>query len=136
MNKKIFFLLLFLNFTLILVPFQSEAVSLFPEQLVPCNNPDDCNLSSLAKGAGNLLKFLIAITVTGSVLVFAWVGIKYMTNQGDSSQVKAAHGIFKQVAIGLALVLAAWLIVSTLLKLLTDKNLDQYKNDYLIEQNI
>ncbi len=133
MNKKLFITILAFNvFYFFVYTHTADAVSLFPEQLVPCDGPD-CDLSSLATGLGRLMKFLIAIVVTGSVLVFAWVGIKYMMNQGDASKVKSAHEIFKHVAIGLALVLGAWLIVSTLLSLLTDKNLDEYRDEYLIK---
>ncbi len=132
MSRKIFFIVLTFNLLLFFASMDSaSAVSLFPEQLVPCDGPD-CDLSSLATGLGRIMKFLIAIVVTGSVLVFAWVGIKYMMNQGDANKVRSAHEIFKHVAIGLALVLAAWLIVSTLLSLLTGKNLDDYRDEYLI----
>ncbi len=123
-------------FVFFFIGFAHAGGSLFPEKLVPCDGPD-CNLGKLAEGAGNLLKFLIGITVVGSVLVFAWAGFKYMSNLGDAAKVKQAHGIFKNVAIGLVVVLSAWLIVSTLLKLLTGSNLNERQRNFInLEQDI
>jgi len=98
--------------------------------LVPCDGPD-CNLSSLATGINNLLKFIISITVTGAALLFAWAGFQYMTAQGDEGKIKQAHSIFWKVFVGLIIVLAAWLVVSTILEVLTKEDLKQRQEDLL-----
>ncbi len=98
--------------------------------LVPCDGPD-CNLGSLATGVNNLLKFIINITVTGAALLFAWAGFQYMTAQGDEGKIKQAHSIFWKVFVGLIIVLAAWLVVSTILKVLTGEDLNQRQEDLL-----
>jgi len=108
-----------------------HAGSLIPSQLVTCNGPD-CNMSSFAQLASNVLRFLIGITVTGSVIVIAWAGFKYMTARGNTSEINRAHDIFMHIAIGLVIVLVAWLVVSTLLKVLTGKDLNEQKQ-YIVE---
>ncbi len=113
--------------------YSAGAQGLFPSQLVPCDGPD-CNLSSFSTLAGNILKFLIAITITGAVLVFAYAGFKYMTARGDSGEIKKAHGIFSHVVIGIIIVLVAWLVVSTLLSMLTGKSLEDYKKESVINE--
>ncbi len=95
----------------------------FAQGIVPNCQGDECNFSHFVQLAQNILDFLIKIVVVGSVIVFAWAGFKYMTAGGNSSKIHEAHSIFKHVALGLILALVAWLIISTLLAVLTGKDL-------------
>ncbi len=128
-KKRILFISLLIFFFLASTSFTSA--ELFPSSIVPCSDGTKCNLSDFVTLAGNIIKFLVAIAITGSVLVFAYAGFKYMTARGNSSEINKAHGMFGTVAVGLILVLTAWLIVSSLLKVLTGKDLDTYKSEYI-----
>lgn len=86
--------------------------------LVPCGNgtnAEDCqfeDLITLAKNVMNFLLFTIAVPVTA--LSFAWAGWLYLSAAGNEGKVKQAHEIFGYVVLGLALALAAWLIVNAI----------------------
>ncbi len=98
--------------------------------IVPDCKGTECNGRDFLDMVGNLIKFLIGAVVSGSVLVFAWAGFMYMTAAGDTNKIQKAHGIFRKVIIGLLLALTAWLIVSTILKVLTKKgDLNEYKEE-------
>ncbi|PJE74125.1 MAG: hypothetical protein COV01_02625 [Candidatus Taylorbacteria bacterium CG10_big_fil_rev_8_21_14_0_10_41_48] len=85
--------------------------------IVPCNGPD-CNFCSLAQLGQNIINLAIFLAVFLSAILFAWAGWNYLTNFGDTGKVSKAHEIFRNVAVGFIIVLAAWLIVDTLMKTL------------------
>jgi hypothetical protein len=58
----------------------------------------------------NFLIFDLAAPL--GMIMFAYAGFLYVTNQGNESQIKEAHGIFANVLIGLVVALAAWVIVN------------------------
>jgi hypothetical protein len=84
------------------------------------NGPGGCqSICDLALLAQNVLNDGIYIAVFLSAALFAWAGWKHMTAGGDAGAVKAANEVFMNVFIGLILILSAWLIVSTLMSVLT-----------------
>lgn len=88
--------------------------------LVPDCPPEGCGWTELLILAQNVMNFLIIISLPLSAIAFAYAGFLYLTAAGSEDKIKKAHEIFKNVAIGLFFVLAAWLIVwliiSTLLR--------------------
>lgn len=89
--------------------------------LVPCNGPD-CTPCHVAQLAQNILTFLIEITVILAGIAFAIAGLMMVTAGGNMGQVEKAKGVFTNVAIGLIILLAAWLIVDTVMKLFVDQS--------------
>jgi len=83
--------------------------------IVPCNGPD-CNFCSLAQLGQNIINLAIYLAVFLSAILFAWAGWNYLTNFGDTGKVAKAHSVFANVAVGLIIILAAWLIIDTLMK--------------------
>jgi len=90
-----------------------------PRQLVPCTGAD-CNWTAFLTLMQNLLNFLVFLGVTLSALLFAYAGFLYLTS-GGGGQVEEAKNIFTHVIIGLIIMLVAWLLVDTILKVLTGK---------------
>ena len=86
-----------------------------PSRIVPCNGVD-CNVCHLAKLAQNLINTGIFITIFLSAVLFAYAGFLYLTDAANPGQQSQAKKIFSHVAIGLAILLAAWLVVDTLMK--------------------
>lgn len=85
--------------------------------LVPCtgSSEDPCTFEKLLQLVNNVIKFFIYLTIPIATIVFAYVGYTYLTSGGSSeARTKAKHA-FKNVFIGLILVLGAWLIVATIL---------------------
>ena len=85
-----------------------------PRQIVPCNGVD-CKVCDIAILAQNLINTGIFIVISLSALLFAYAGFLYLTDSAVGGQQKA-KSIFSQVVGGLILLLAAWLIVDTLMK--------------------
>ncbi|MBC8465042.1 MAG: hypothetical protein H8D63_01550 [Parcubacteria group bacterium] len=100
----------FLGVLLLASPFALHAAG----GLIPCDGTD-CDLGKLIKLVENILRFFSYTVAFVAAALFAWGGILYMTAGGNESQIKNAHKIFGYAAGGLVLVLAAWLIVYTIM---------------------
>ena len=112
LQKLLPFLVLFIVFTPILVG----------AQIIPNCSPN-CGYDDLLKLVNNIIDWIIKISVPVAAGVFAWAGIKYMTT-GVSDQKAAAKSMLQKVFIGFVFILAAWIIVSTILNaLLRDKSI-------------
>lgn len=85
-----------------------------PSRIVPCDGTD-CTVCHLATLAQNLLNAGIFIFVFMAAMLFAYAGFLYLTNEAIGQQ-QRARSIFKNVAIGLIILLSAWLVVDTLMK--------------------
>lgn len=92
--------------------------------LVPCGNQqannmvtDPCTWEKLIEGVQIFINFLIfKVAAPLAAVMFIYAGFLYVTNRGDEGQVKKAHEIFWAVFIGLVAALAAWLMVSFILR--------------------
>ncbi len=95
--------------------------------LVPCDGTTvhPCTWASLYILAGKILNFIVILSTSVAAIVFAWAGVLYFSAGGDTGKIQKAHTLFRAVAIGLVIILTAWLVVDVLLKTLTDKGLDQ-----------
>src|SRR5689334_14472906 len=78
-----------------------------PTQIVPCKGVD-CTVCDIATLAQNVINTGVFIFIFLSALMFAYAGFLYLTNEAIGQQ-QAAKSIFKNVTIGLVLLLAAWL---------------------------
>ena len=89
--------------------------------LVPsdCNGDGGCqSLCDLAQLANNILNDAIYIAVFLSAVLFAWAGLKYLTNVANPGEVSKAKAIFTNVGIGLVIILASWLVIDTVMRTL------------------
>ncbi len=115
LNKKVFILGLIpaaMASIMLLLPTWLGAAG-----LVPCTGVD-CNACSLVELINNLIRFLIKLLAVLSAILFAWSGFLLVTAGDDTGQLEKAKQIFTNVVIGIVIVLAAWLIVDTVMKLL------------------
>jgi len=115
-NLVVLFMLLF-SFA----PMVALAAGL-PTQIVPtdygCSDPGGCtSVCALAELAQNILDIGIYIAVFLSAVLFAWAGWLYLTSIGGS-QVSRAKEVFANVAIGLVIILASWLVIDVLMRTL------------------
>jgi len=136
-------LVLALMFVLIFsaLPFSAEALHV--DQIVACSGVkikgDDksaeCNFDLLVQTAKNLIEELLFLSVFVAAIAFTFAGFKYMSAGGDTAKMAEGKEIFKNVAIGLAIAFAAWLIVNGILRgLKVDPDIDLLKDTSLIEQ--
>jgi hypothetical protein len=84
--------------------------------IVPCSGGDECDACHLVQLAQNILDFLIIFTVSISAVLFVVAGLMMVTSAGDTGKLSKAKSIFTNVVIGLIIVLAAWLIIDTVMK--------------------
>lgn len=82
----------------------------FSQGLVPCNGPD-CGFEDLVVLFDRLFNYVITLGIIFSSLAFAYAGFLYITSQGDTSKISRANKIFTNFAVGLVLLLSAFLIV-------------------------
>ncbi len=85
-----------------------------PKQIVPCKGVD-CTVCDLALLAQNIINTGIFMMVFISALLFAYAGLLYLTSAVEN-KISSAKSIFKNVTLGLVIMLAAWLVVDTLMK--------------------
>ena len=107
-----------------IAPSFALAASALPGQIVPekCNQVGGCeSVCELATVAQNVLNTGIYIAVFLSAVLFAWAGFLYLTSVAGS-EVSRAKSVFTDVAIGLVIILAGWLVVDTLMKTLVDQS--------------
>ena len=87
----------------------------FAQGLVPCSGPD-CQACDLVKLGNNVISFLISIAAIIGAIMFAVAGFKMVISAGNESEVSAAKELMTNVVIGFVILLAAWLIVDTVMK--------------------
>lgn len=91
-----------------------------PKSIVPCegttiNGKAACTCRSLIDLAQNIIDAGIYIAVFLSAGLFMYAGWLYMTKETIQGQ-KDAKNVFKNVLIGLIIILAAWLVVDTIMR--------------------
>lgn len=96
--------------------------------LVPCSGPD-CTTESAVKLVNNVIGWLISALGVIAVIVMVYAGFKMVMSAGDEGAWTKAKELFTNVIIGIILILAAWLIVDTILKGLTGKGLDGWTKE-------
>jgi len=103
-----------------IAPSLALAANPLPGQIVPekCNQVGGCqSVCDLATVAQNVLNTGIYIAVFLSAVLFAWAGWLYLTSVAGG-EISRAKEIFVNVAIGLIIILAGWLVVDTLMRTL------------------
>lgn len=93
--------------------------------LVPCSGPD-CNTNDVVAFANSMIEYLIKGLGVIAVIVMVYAGFKMVTSAGDETAWTKAKELFGNVIIGIILILAAWLIVDTILKGLTSQGLNEW----------
>lgn len=81
-----------------------------------------CQFSDLIRLANNFIQDLVVIATLVTTIVFLVAGFKLLTASftGNVGALKDAQRMFKNVVIGYVIILAAWIIVYTILHALVD----------------
>ena len=114
MIKKIIFFYLFAFLFPILI---AQAAT----PLVPCG-PGECAWNDLYKLAKNIIDFMIYNLIFPiSAVMIVVGGIMIMTAGDSSSRVASGKEILTAAIVGLLIALLAWLIIDTIISILSDK---------------
>ncbi len=86
--------------------------------LVPCK--DTCDFNDILQLVNNLITFLI-VTLFAPIIIFLFMyaGYKYLTAEGNPSKIANLKKMVWHIFIGMLLVLCSWLIVKTILVILS-----------------
>ncbi len=112
-KKIVPFLILF---AIVLIPVFTFAQA--QESPIIPNCSPNCGYSDLLKLVNNIIKWIILISVPVAAGVLAWAGFNIMLHADNMGKRKEAIDMIKKVLIGLFFILAAWVIVSTVLNAL------------------
>lgn len=83
-----------------------------PDRIVPCSGLD-CKCEHLVELAQNVINGGIFLSIFLAALLFAYAGWLYLSNEAIGQKDKAKK-LFGNVAIGLIIIMVAWLVVDTL----------------------
>ncbi len=103
------------------LPYAFVDAAAYPAGLVPCDGPEcqACHFLQLGQG---LITWFIGIMATLAALIVAFAGFKMLTAGGNSGKVSEAKSMMTNVVIGFIILLAAWIIVDTVMKLFVKQN--------------
>jgi hypothetical protein len=99
------------------VPVMAQA-QIFGALIPTCggNFGEDCSFCNLLWMGQKIINFFIYLSVVVATFLFTYAGVLYMTSAPNPGNIEKAHKIFWNVLIGLIVVLGAWLIVDTVMK--------------------
>ncbi|MCR4306554.1 MAG: hypothetical protein NUV42_01145 [Candidatus Yonathbacteria bacterium] len=102
-------------FFLIMAP--SVAAAQLVPPLVSCGRAGQpaCDFDAFIGLIKNIMDFAITTAPFLAAIAFAFAGFYYFTSAGDPGKVETAHDIFRNTAIGLIIILAAWFVVKAIL---------------------
>ena len=76
----------------------------------------NCDFQEFLKTISRIIHFILfTLSVPIAAIMFAYAGFLYITSGANPGEREKASSIFINVAIGLIIALAAWLIISTIL---------------------
>ncbi len=87
----------------------------------PCTEGGDgiCQACNLVQLADNILKFMVVLSAMAVAIMFAYAGFLYVTAAANKQHLDSAKKIFWNALIGIIVVLCAYLLIDTVLKVLT-----------------
>lgn len=88
----------------------------YTNSLVKCNGTptDPCRFADFMALVQRMINFILILMLPICAIIFAYIGFLFLTSGGSSETKSKAKGILLKTVIGLILVLAAWLIVKTI----------------------
>ena len=110
--------------TLILTPlFVTPTLVLADEHeedtgLVTCSGPRECDACALVTTIDEVLDWLITIMLVIFAIVVVYAGIRLVTSGGSPDAKSSAKTMMTNAIIGIVIVLAAWILVDTLMRAL------------------
>jgi len=109
----------------ILLPVFAQAVSWWP--LVPCGtsiNPTPCNRCDLLKLLKNIIDFvLVGLMPPVAAILFVWGGFLILMGGANPGWISQGRSIFWNTVMGIAIILASWLITNSIIRSLAEDNI-------------
>jgi len=99
-------------------------------QLAGCSGPD-CGTCHVIKLANGLIMWLITFVFLLFAVLLVRAGVLLVTSGGNPGALQSAKANFINALVGLIIILAAWLIIDTIMKALVGKEGDEESRGYL-----
>lgn len=105
--------------------------------LVPCGYGDNlCTTSHVVAFVAGLIDFLIKMLGVIAVIGLVVAGFRLVISAGKESEWTAAKNMFTNIVIGIVIILAAWLVVDTILRVLTSRGgLNEWSSGLWVTSN-
>lgn len=91
--------------------------------LVQCGHDRPCTICDLLVGIKGVIDYLTYMMAIVGLFIITVAGVIYIVSSGDSGLVNKAKSAIKNTLVGIVIVLVAWLIVVTVLNLLSAKDI-------------
>ncbi len=98
--------------------------------LVPCGGrgESECNLGHLIQLGNNIITFLIQFAALVAVVLLAIGGFKLVLSRGNAGAMEEAKSRIWNVFIGFLIILLAYLVVETILSVLTGGGFETWRS--------
>ncbi len=100
------------------IPLLSPGWSLVPEACRAC----PCGFAGVMAIVQNLMNAGIGVAIVFCVVIMTWAGMLYITTPANPEARSKANNMLINAAVGLLIVLSAWLIVDFVMKILYNPN--------------
>jgi len=77
-----------------------------------------CTLCDLIRGLNIIIQYLLRIAIGLALTIFMVAGVIYIVSIGNSGTIEQAKNAMKDALIGLIIILAAWLMINTALRVI------------------
>ena len=104
------------------------ALPVYAAGLVPCggNGEHECRLNDLIGMANGIVAYLLYIGVFIGVVMISYAGFTLVVSQGNENAMEKAKSRVWNVVIGFVIILLAYLIIDTILYVLTGAGLSKW----------
>lgn len=92
-----------------------QGTSCAPDNRAPVG---PCSFCDALKVTANIVQFLFKVAIPIAVAMIVWGAFRMMTSGGSEQNVESGKKTVTSAVIGLVIVLAAWIIINTVLHLL------------------
>ncbi|MGK2849075.1 MAG: pilin [Minisyncoccota bacterium] len=110
--------------------------------LVPCGRTigtaeeqQPCTVCHIAVEGNRIVAYLLRIMTIVAITVIVAMAILYIVSTGDDGMMKTAKGGMKAALVGFAIMLGAWLIVNTTLRIMAIEETQETSPLYGLRQN-
>jgi len=125
MNKVALGTVFSLLIIILFVPVQASALNIWEGAYCGANTPitsggpvGSCSICDAYVVAKNIINFLIQLSFTIATAMIVWGALQMILSTGNPGKVSQAKSIMMSALIGLAIALASWLIVNTIITVL------------------
>ncbi|MEK9186221.1 MAG: hypothetical protein AAB885_01400 [Patescibacteria group bacterium] len=94
--------------------------------LIPCEGLE-CQFCHFAELIGRVINFGLKLVIPIGVVFIAWGGLEILTAAGSTEKAKKGKDILTAAVIGIVIALTAWLLLSTLLQIITGQGFTPWK---------